>query len=169
MIKVCNVSYWLTRTSGCMWLVCHRSLSETADLHPHFAQGCWHAVITGVDNLHPHMSVSGDNTTPISNDGVAWLGPMMQSWVWVLAGVDLRRTDHVQWGRPDSDKVIKQALPTTLGALQPWTRPGLMESKLQPMTTKSNTSCECSGYYTPNGNINRRRPAATKKYESQHM
>ena len=29
----------------------------------------------------PHMSVRGDNTTPICNDGVAWLGPMVWSRV----------------------------------------------------------------------------------------
>ena len=65
------------------------------------------------------MSVRGDNTTPISNDGIAGLGTMVLSRVGVLAGADLRRTDHVhivQWGRPDSEEVIK---PTLLGALQP--------------------------------------------------
>ena len=62
------------------------------------------------------MSVRGDNTTPISNDGIARLGTMVLSRVGVLAGADLRRTDHVQWGRPDSEEVIK---PTLLGALQP--------------------------------------------------
>ena len=96
------------------------------------------------------MSVRGDNTTPISNDGLAGLGPMVQSWVQVPAGADLRRTDHVQLGRPDSEEVIKQAEPTTLGALQPWTKPDLMESKLQAMTTESNASWECSGYNTSN-------------------
>ena len=55
------------------------------------------------------MSVSGDNTTPISNDGIARLGPMVQLRVRVPAGADLRRTDHVQWGRPDSEEVIKRA------------------------------------------------------------
>ena len=49
---VCNVSYWNARTSGCTWLVWHRSSSETVDLHLHYAQRCWHAVITGVGN-HP--------------------------------------------------------------------------------------------------------------------
>ena len=44
---------------------------------------------------------------------------MVRSWVRVPAGVDLRRTDDVQLGRPDSEEVIKQAEPTTLGALQP--------------------------------------------------
>ena len=48
------------------------------------------------------MSVRGDNTTPISNDGIARLGPMVQSRLQVPVGADLRRTDHVQWGRPDS-------------------------------------------------------------------
>ena len=63
-----------------VWLVCHRSLSETGDLRPQYTQGCWHAVMTGVGNHPPPpMSVGGDNTTPISNDGVAQLGPMVQS------------------------------------------------------------------------------------------
>ena len=51
-------------------LVCHRSMSETVDLLPHYTQGCRQAVITGVGN-RPRMFVCGDNTTPISNDGVA--------------------------------------------------------------------------------------------------
>ena len=55
------------------------------------------------------MSVRGDNTTPISYDGIAQLGPMVWSQVQGPAGADLRRTDHVQWGRPDSEEVIKQA------------------------------------------------------------
>ena len=67
----------------------------------------------------PYMSVRGDNTTPFSNDSIAQPGSMVQSWVRVPAGVDLMRTDHVQWGRPDSEEVIKQAEPTTLGALEP--------------------------------------------------
>ena len=37
---------------------------------------------------------------------------MVRSRVQVLAGADLRRTDHVQCGRPDSEEVIKQAKPT---------------------------------------------------------
>ena len=49
----------------------------------------------------PHMSVHGDNTTPISNFGDAELGPMVQLQVWVPAGVDLRSTDLVQWGSID--------------------------------------------------------------------
>ena len=64
---VCNVSYWHARTSGCTWLVCHTSSSETVNLYPHYAQGCWHAV--------PHMSVCGELlqhlhilTTPTYND-----------------------------------------------------------------------------------------------------
>ena len=44
------------------------------------------------------MSVCGDNTTPISNDSVAR--------VRVPVGADSRRTDYVQWGRPDSEEVI---------------------------------------------------------------
>ena len=55
------------------------------------------------------MSVRGDNTTPISNDSIARLGPMVWLLVRVLAGADLRCTDHVQWVRPDSEEVIKQA------------------------------------------------------------
>ena len=38
------------------------------------------------------MSVHGDNTTPISNDGIAQLGPMVRSRVRVPA----RRTSGVQ-------------------------------------------------------------------------
>ena len=52
--------------------------------------------------MAPHMSVRGDNTTPIGNDGIAQLGPMVQSRVRVPAGADLRRTDLVHWGSPDS-------------------------------------------------------------------
>ena len=74
------------------------------------------------------MSVCEDNKIPISNDGIAWLGPIVWSLVPVPAGVDLRSTDLIQWGRPDSEEIIKQAYPTTLGALQPWTRPGLIWS-----------------------------------------
>ena len=55
------------------------------------------------------MSVHGDNTKPISNEGVARLGPVVQLQVGVPAGEDVRRRDHVQWGRPDSETVIKQA------------------------------------------------------------
>ena len=44
---------------------------------------------------------------------------MVRSQVQVPAGADLRRTDHVQWGRPDSEEVIKHAEPTPLEALQP--------------------------------------------------
>ena len=40
-VPVCNFSYKHARTLGCMWLVCHRSLSETVDQCPHNAQGCW--------------------------------------------------------------------------------------------------------------------------------
>ena len=88
------------------------------DLHPYYAQGCWYAVITGVGNRPLHVC-AWDNTTPFSNDSIAQPGSMVQSWVRVPAGVDLMRTDHVQWGRPDSEEVIKQAEPTTLGALEP--------------------------------------------------
>ena len=55
------------------------------------------------------MSVRGDNTTPISNDSVVRLGPMVRSRFRVLAGADLRCIDLVQWGRPDSEEVVKQA------------------------------------------------------------
>ena len=51
-----------------------------------------------------HMSVRGDYTKPISYDSIAQLGPMVRSQVRVPAGVDLRSTDHVQWGRPDSEE-----------------------------------------------------------------
>ena len=39
--------------------------------------------------------------------------------------------------RPDSEEVIKQAYPKPLGTLQSWTRPGLIDSQLQAMTTQS--------------------------------
>ena len=55
------------------------------------------------------MSVHGDNTTSISNDVIAQLGPMVQSQVRILTGVDLKGKDHVRWGRPDYKEVIKQA------------------------------------------------------------
>ena len=67
----------------------------------------------------PHMSVRGDNTTPISNDGIAGLGPMVRSRVQVPAGADLRLTDHVQLGRPDSEEVIKQPNPHHWGPCNP--------------------------------------------------
>ena len=54
------------------------------------------------------MSMCLDNTTPISNDGIAWLGPMVQSLVRVLAEADLRPTDLIQQGRLDSEEVIEQ-------------------------------------------------------------
>ena len=102
------------------------------------------------------MSVHWDNTTPISNDSRAWLRPMVRLLVWVPAGQTSGvRADHVQWGRPDSEEVIKHAKPTPLGALQPWTLGlhGIIDSKLQAMMTQSNASCECSGYNTPNENM----------------
>ena len=37
--------------------------------------------------------------------------------------------------------------------LQPLTRPGLIDSKLQAIRTQSNASCECSRYNTPNENM----------------
>ena len=41
------------------------------------------------------MSVHRDNTTPISNDGIVRLGPMVRSQIRVPGGgADLRRTDH---------------------------------------------------------------------------
>ena len=46
----------------------------------------------------PHMSVHGDNTTPISNGGVDCLGPIVQLRVRAPAGAVLRHTDLVQWG-----------------------------------------------------------------------
>ena len=53
--------------------------------------------------------VCGDNTAPISNDGIDQLGPVVRLRVRVPVWVDLRCIDHVQWGRPDSEEVIKQA------------------------------------------------------------
>ena len=78
----------------------------------HLDNRCLHTLITGIGNHPtpppPHMSGSGDNT---SDDGVCSLAR--------ANAADLRRTDHVQWGRPDSEEVIKQAEPTPWGALQP--------------------------------------------------
>ena len=79
-----------------MWLVCHRSLSETVEQCPHYAQGLWHADITGVGNHPPTYLCMGTITSEVQR-------------VQVLAEAELRRTDHVQWGRPDSEEVIKQA------------------------------------------------------------
>ena len=39
-------------------------------------------------------------------------------------------------GRPDSKEVIKQAYHTPLGALQPWTRPDLIDFKLQALISQ---------------------------------
>ena len=50
-----------------------------------------------------------------------------------------------------------------------------MESKLQAMMTKSNASCECSGYNTPDGNTaylkNEKglRPQKNQQYSSREM
>ena len=72
----------------------------------------WHAIIAGVGNCphNPHVcavcTVHGYNTTPISNDGVARLGSIVQLQVQVLAGADLGSTNLFQWGRPDSEEVI---------------------------------------------------------------
>ena len=44
----------------------------------HCAQGCWHASIAGVGNCPPHVCAL-ENSTPISNDSVAQLGPMVSS------------------------------------------------------------------------------------------
>ena len=54
------------------------------------------------------MFVHGDNTTSISNDGIAQLGLIVRLQVQVPVRADLRYTDHVHWGRPDSEEVIKQ-------------------------------------------------------------
>ena len=97
------------------------------------------------------MSVCGDNTTPLSNDSVAQLGPIVRSRV--PAGADIRRTQTmlVQWWYPDTKEVNKQAYPTPLGALQPWTKPRLTDSKLQAMTKQSEMPVSCSGYNNPYG------------------
>ena len=116
---VCNVSYLHARTSGCTWLVCHRSSSKAVDLPPHYALVCWLVLVTA-----PHMSMCLDNTTPISNDGIAWLGPMVQSLVRVLGGVDFRPCSLFRRARPDSEEVIKQAHPTPLGVLATLNKPG---------------------------------------------
>ena len=55
------------------------------------------------------MSLRSDNSTPISEDGIAQLGPMTKLRVQVSVVASLRCTDHVQCGRPDSEEVIKQA------------------------------------------------------------
>ena len=56
-----------------------------------------------------HMSLRWDNSTPISEDGIAQLGLMTKLRVQVSVVASLRCTDHVQCGRPDSEEVIKQA------------------------------------------------------------
>ena len=123
-----------------MWLVCPRSLSKTVDQHLHYAHGCWHAVITSVGNCPPHVCAWEKYcTTPMSNDGVARLCPMVRLWVWVLMGADgvqamfsgLDLTPKWLANRPN---------PHHWGALQPWTRPGLIDSK-----------CKWYGYNTPKG------------------
>ena len=47
------------------------------------------------------MYVHGDNATPISNDGIARPNGAVAS-LSLGEGRLLRRTDHVQWGRPNS-------------------------------------------------------------------
>ena len=68
---ICNVNY-------CTYVAC----LPYVDPHPRqwisvctmpFAQGCWHVIISA-----PYMSVHEDNTTPISNDSIARLGPKMR-------------------------------------------------------------------------------------------
>jgi hypothetical protein len=54
--------------------------------------------------------VCGDKT-PTRNDSIAWLGPMVGSWVQVPARVDLRRTDYIQWGQAWLLKCYKAGLP----------------------------------------------------------
>ena len=68
---------------------------------------------------------------------------MVWSWVWVLTGADLRCTDYVQWGIGLTPKRLSSRSNPQhwVGALQPWTGPGLLESKLQAITTKSDASC----------------------------
>ena len=65
----------------------------------HYDPGCWHIVIAVVGKRPPHVCEWGYcNTTPFSNDSVAQLTPMVGS-----------STNLVQWGRPNSEEVIKQA------------------------------------------------------------
>ena len=79
-----------------MYVAClQQILIRDSGLASALCPGCWHAIITSVGN-HPHMSVHEDNTTPISNDGIARLGPMVWSQVRVPVGADLRHTEHVQ-------------------------------------------------------------------------
>ena len=84
----------------------------TMDQRLHYPHGCWHAVITGVGNCPPH--VYGVNKTPINNDGIARLGPMVRLQVRVPVGEDLRSTDHVQWGLP---RDYQAGLTHTIGGL----------------------------------------------------
>ena len=83
------------------WDVCGLSAIDPRPRQWISAQGCWHAVITGVGNC-PHMSVLGNNTAPINNDDIARLSLMVWSQVQVPTRADVRHTDHVQWGSPDS-------------------------------------------------------------------
>ena len=118
---------------GCTYVACLPQIlvQDKGLVSALYAPGCWHAVITSVGNSPPHLHGIVQHLH-ISNDGTAWLGPMVWWQVWVPAGID-----HVQWGRPALKEVFKQAYSTLLGALQPWTGPGLIDSKLQAMTTQS--------------------------------
>ena len=74
----------------------HRDLRGLSAIDPHLKQ--WISVITmpkdaGIPLKQvlvtaPHMSVRGDNTTPISNDGIARLGPMVWLRIRVLEETD---------------------------------------------------------------------------------
>ena len=70
----------------------------------------------------------------------------------VVVDADSMRTDNAQWGKAWLWWGFKQAYSTHLEALQSRTRSGMMDSKLQAMTTVK-SSCECSGYNTHNGNM----------------
>ena len=41
----------------------------------------------------------------------------MGAWVRILAGADLKRADHVQWGMPLLQSGYKAGLPHTIGGL----------------------------------------------------
>ena len=84
----------------------------------------------------PHMSVLGDNTTPIvitvQLDQGKWSGHEF-----LFSGVGLT-----------PKRLLSRLNPHHWGLCNPELGLALIDSKLQAMTTQSNASCECSGYNT---------------------
>ena len=89
---VCNVSYWhACHVLTCF--VCHRSLSKTVDYHPHYAQGCWHAIITSVGNHPPHVCCL--HVGIIQHLLVVWYSLTRSNSA--VASANLRQAENVQW------------------------------------------------------------------------